>query len=213
MLLFYPVAVAAFETESYRDFADGPWLTKKAMEWFWDAIRPIRRRATAFGQSAEGVGGRIARAASGTGDYRRNDVLRDEVPEEEDLRVAGSQRRHAGGVRGGLRPDQGLLDARRTLSAAGKDVRRRCDSGTGLQHLQLRKAGGHKTDRFDFSTVVPSGTAYWIFENKVVTIPACTRCGGTAEGAPEALLTEDYLCEKCAAALARRGTYLEYSGV
>ena len=39
------------------------------------------------------------------------------------------------------------------------------------------------------------------------------RCGGTEEGAPEALLTEDYLCEKCAAALARRGTYLEYSGV
>lgn len=75
------------------------------------------------------------------------------------------------------------------------------------------KLEGHKTDRFDFSTVVPSGTAYWIFENKVVTIPACTRCGGTAEGAPEALLTEDYLCEKCAAALLRRGTYLEYSGV
>ena len=63
------------------------------------------------------------------------------LPEEKDLRVAGSQRRHAGGLCGGLRPDQGLLDARRTLSAAGKDVRRRCDSGTGLQHLQLRKAG------------------------------------------------------------------------
>ena len=75
------------------------------------------------------------------------------------------------------------------------------------------KLEGHKTDRFDFSTVVPSGTAYWIFEKKIVTIPACARCGGTAEGAPEALLTEDYLCEKCAAALLRRGTYLEYSGV
>ena len=75
------------------------------------------------------------------------------------------------------------------------------------------KLEGHKTDRFDFSTVVPSGTAYWIFEKKIVTIPACARCGGTEEGAPEALLTEDYLCEKCAAALARRGTYLEYSGV
>ena len=75
------------------------------------------------------------------------------------------------------------------------------------------KLEGHKTDRFDFSTVVPSGTAYWIFEKKIVTIPACARCGGTEEGAPGALLTEDYLCEKCAAALARRGTYLEYSGV
>ena len=75
------------------------------------------------------------------------------------------------------------------------------------------KLEGCKTDRFDFSTVVPSGLAYWIFEKKVVTIPACVRCGGTEEGAPEALLTEDYLCEKCAAALLRRGTYLEYSGV
>lgn len=37
MLLFYPVAVAAFETGSYQEFADGPWLTKKAMEWFWDS--------------------------------------------------------------------------------------------------------------------------------------------------------------------------------
>ena len=33
--LFYPVTDAAFETESYLEFADGPWLTKKAMEWFW----------------------------------------------------------------------------------------------------------------------------------------------------------------------------------
>lgn len=37
MLLLYPVAVAAFETGSYQEFADGPWLTKKAMEWFWDS--------------------------------------------------------------------------------------------------------------------------------------------------------------------------------
>ncbi len=27
-------------TESYRDFADGPWLTKAAMAWFWDAYAP-----------------------------------------------------------------------------------------------------------------------------------------------------------------------------
>ena len=75
------------------------------------------------------------------------------------------------------------------------------------------KLEGHKTDRFDFATVVPSGTAYWIFENKVVTIPACARCGDPAEkGAPAALLTEDYLCEKCDAALLRRNTYLEYAG-
>ncbi len=39
-LLFYPVTNAKLDTESYREFADGPWLTKKAMEWFWDQYAP-----------------------------------------------------------------------------------------------------------------------------------------------------------------------------
>ena len=39
-VLFYPVADANFETASYREFADGPWLTKAAMKWFWDAYAP-----------------------------------------------------------------------------------------------------------------------------------------------------------------------------
>lgn len=40
MLLFYPVAGAEMDTRSYQDFAEGPWLTKKAMEWFWDQYLP-----------------------------------------------------------------------------------------------------------------------------------------------------------------------------
>ncbi|HEX5083502.1 MAG TPA: alpha/beta hydrolase [Blastocatellia bacterium] len=39
-VLFYPVTDANFETASYREFADGPWLTKAAMKWFWDASLP-----------------------------------------------------------------------------------------------------------------------------------------------------------------------------
>ncbi|MBD9730878.1 alpha/beta hydrolase [Streptomyces sp. H28] len=35
--LYYPVTDAAQDTESYRTFANGPHLTAKAMEWFWDA--------------------------------------------------------------------------------------------------------------------------------------------------------------------------------
>ena len=27
-------------TGSYKEFAEGPWLTKKAMEWFWDQYLP-----------------------------------------------------------------------------------------------------------------------------------------------------------------------------
>jgi acetyl esterase len=39
-LLFYPVTDANFETGSYTQFQDGPWLTKSAMEWFWNAYLP-----------------------------------------------------------------------------------------------------------------------------------------------------------------------------
>ena len=40
--LFYPVTDAHFETGSYKEFQDGPWLTRRAMEWFWNAYLPDR---------------------------------------------------------------------------------------------------------------------------------------------------------------------------
>lgn len=39
-LLFYPVTDAAMDTDSYRAFANGPFLTQPAMAWFWDAYLP-----------------------------------------------------------------------------------------------------------------------------------------------------------------------------
>lgn len=48
-LLFYPVTDANFNTPSYKEFAEGPWLTKAAMEWFWNAYEPdlaARKKAT-----------------------------------------------------------------------------------------------------------------------------------------------------------------------
>lgn len=42
--LYYPVTDAAQNTASYRDFADGPHLTAKAMAWFWDAYLPDKAR-------------------------------------------------------------------------------------------------------------------------------------------------------------------------
>lgn len=43
-LLLYPVTSADFENDSYKKFANGPWLTKKAMEWFWDAYAPDKKK-------------------------------------------------------------------------------------------------------------------------------------------------------------------------
>jgi acetyl esterase len=39
-LLFYPVTDASMSSASYSEFAEGPWLTKKAMAWFWDQYLP-----------------------------------------------------------------------------------------------------------------------------------------------------------------------------
>jgi acetyl esterase len=39
-VLFYPVTDAAMSDGSYQTFANGPWLTKPAMSWFWDAYLP-----------------------------------------------------------------------------------------------------------------------------------------------------------------------------
>ncbi|MGK9171096.1 alpha/beta hydrolase [Inquilinus limosus] len=49
-ILFYPVTDADFATPSYQAFANGPWLTRNAMERFWDAYLPdsaLRNEITA----------------------------------------------------------------------------------------------------------------------------------------------------------------------
>ena len=35
-VLVYPVTDAEMKTDSYKEFKDGPWLSKKSMEYFWD---------------------------------------------------------------------------------------------------------------------------------------------------------------------------------
>jgi acetyl esterase/lipase len=38
--LYYPVTDAAQDTDSYKEFADGPFLTARNMAWFWDSYLP-----------------------------------------------------------------------------------------------------------------------------------------------------------------------------
>jgi len=78
-LLFCPVTSADFETGSYKQFADGPWLTKAAMQWSWDQYLPdhsLRKDPTAspLMASLEQLRG-LPRALIITAE---NDVLRDE---------------------------------------------------------------------------------------------------------------------------------------
>lgn len=40
MALLYPVTTADLTSTSYKLFADGPWLTKASMAWFWNAYLP-----------------------------------------------------------------------------------------------------------------------------------------------------------------------------
>ncbi len=69
------------------------------------------------------------------------------------------------------------------------------------------KLDGHKVDYFTRENVLSGGATFYIMEKKITAIPACCRCGDG--GAPQALLNQDYLCPKCAAALTRRNCFLE----
>lgn len=89
----------------------------------------------------------------------------------------------------------------------------------GEKRIQVRdsniynygKLHDHKIDSFTWSTVIPAGKGYWIYEKKATNIPACVRCGDP-EGPAATLLTEDYYCEKCDPAMLRRDTYLTAVG-
>lgn len=39
-VMMYPVTDSSMSQPTYEEFADGPWLTKAAMAWFWDAYAP-----------------------------------------------------------------------------------------------------------------------------------------------------------------------------
>jgi acetyl esterase/lipase len=77
--LYYPVTDAAQDTDSYRQFADGPYLTAQAMSWFWDAYTtdPAQRAeitASPLRASLEDLAGLPPALVI----VDENDVLRDE---------------------------------------------------------------------------------------------------------------------------------------
>ncbi|GAA4166354.1 alpha/beta hydrolase [Gryllotalpicola daejeonensis] len=77
--MYYPVTDAAQDTESYRDFADGPFLTAKGMAWFWDSYLPeVERRGEITASPLRASLEQLAGLPETFLIVDENDVLRDE---------------------------------------------------------------------------------------------------------------------------------------
>ena len=62
----------------------------------------------------------------------------------------------------------------------------------------------HRVDKCSTSLVAANSHGFWIFDNKVITLPGCSRCGDQLGYG----FMEDYICPKCRAAMNRRESFL-----
>jgi acetyl esterase len=77
--LYYPVTDAGQDTASYREFANGPFLTAKGMAWFWDAYLPDHgKRADVTASPLRASLDQLAGLPPALVIVDENDVLRDE---------------------------------------------------------------------------------------------------------------------------------------
>jgi acetyl esterase/lipase len=120
--LFYPVTDASFDTGSYHQFAEGYWLRRDAMLWFWDQYTtdPDERAeitASPLRATAEDLAG-LPKALVINGEA---DVLRDEGEAyARHLRAAGvdvTATRYGGAIH-----DFMMVNALRETNAAGAAI-------------------------------------------------------------------------------------------
>ena len=77
--MYYPVTDAAQDTDSYREFADGPFLTAKGMAWFWDCYLPDEaKRSEITASPLRASVDQLAGLPEAFLIVDENDVLRDE---------------------------------------------------------------------------------------------------------------------------------------
>ena len=77
--MYYPVTDAAMDTGSYEQFADGYFLTAKAMAWFWDAYLPdLERRSEPYASPLRASDEQLAGLPPAFVIVDEADVLRDE---------------------------------------------------------------------------------------------------------------------------------------
>jgi acetyl esterase len=77
--MFYPVTDAAMDTPSYQQFAEGYYLSAKAMAWFWDAYEPdVERRSEPYASPLRADDEQLAGLPPALVIVDEADVLRDE---------------------------------------------------------------------------------------------------------------------------------------
>ena len=77
--MYYPVTDGAMDTGSYQQFAEGYFLTAKAMAWFWDAYLPdVERRSEPFASPLRASDEQLAELPPAFVIVDEADVLRDE---------------------------------------------------------------------------------------------------------------------------------------
>ena len=77
--MYYPVTDAAQDTDSYHEFADGPFLLAKSMAWFWDCYLPDEsRRSEITASPLRASIDQLAGLPEALVIVDENDVLRDE---------------------------------------------------------------------------------------------------------------------------------------
>jgi len=78
-VLFWPVTDARLDTPSYEQFADGHFLTRNMMRWFWDSYAPDEReRQDAYAAPLQASLERLKGVAPALIQTAEMDVLRDE---------------------------------------------------------------------------------------------------------------------------------------
>jgi acetyl esterase len=77
--MYYPVTDARMDTGSYEQFAEGYFLTAKAMAWFWDAYLPdLERRSEPFASPLRATDDQLEGLPPAFVIVDEADVLRDE---------------------------------------------------------------------------------------------------------------------------------------
>jgi len=78
-VMMYPVTDSTLSQPSYQEFANGPWLTRNAMAWFWDAYAPNKEdRKNITASPLQSSVDQLAGLPPALLIVDENDVLRDE---------------------------------------------------------------------------------------------------------------------------------------